>query len=380
MEIVEINSKKEIHGWWKGKRECTSERLLINPYNGCEHRCFFCYAQKLWGYFALSTKENKIFVCSDFDKVIAQQLSSLQVASCGYLSPVTDPFQPVNRRYKLSEKIIKVFVEQNLPIEFITKGVIPEEALNLISRQKDSFGQVSILTLDERLRKYLCPGGATTEELFENIERLAKRKIFAVVRIDPIFPYLTDGEEDLERLVKQSASAGAKHIIASIVDIPWKIKDKFYKNLGKIDRKLPAKYVNLYNEKIDGDYNAQIPYRKKVFATLGDICKENNLTLGLCMEYELIDGIPTGLNRRFMTSENCEGMNIPIYIRKKDYFEPAAKCNGACLTCKEAKCGIQELAMLKKRDDPKAKKSFKLSDYRRWSKLISQSQRTTLWK
>jgi len=85
-----ISTKKELHGWWPGKRECTSERMLINPYNGCGIGCFFCYSLAFPGYFQIFREKGVITVAKDFDKSIAKQLDSINVASCGYLSPVTD--------------------------------------------------------------------------------------------------------------------------------------------------------------------------------------------------------------------------------------------------------------------------------------------------
>ena len=109
-EIVE--TRKELHGWYPGRRECTAERMLINPYNGCSVGCFYCYSRALPGYFETFHKKGTIFISKDFDKTIAKQIDSVDIASCGYLSPVTDPFQEVNKIYRLSEKIIKVFEEE----------------------------------------------------------------------------------------------------------------------------------------------------------------------------------------------------------------------------------------------------------------------------
>src|SRR3972149_523298 len=99
---VLVNSRKQLHGWWPGKRECTSERLLINPYGGCSHGCAFCYAQSFWGYFQMHRRTGVAAVYRDFDRAIAQQLDSLRIAACGYLSPTTRPFQPLEVRYPLS--------------------------------------------------------------------------------------------------------------------------------------------------------------------------------------------------------------------------------------------------------------------------------------
>jgi len=132
-----VDSNKEIHGWWNGiepygNRECTAERLLINPYNGCSHNCLFCYSHALGGYFRIFREKRIVTVFKDFAAKVARQLDNITVASCGYLSPVTDPFQPLNDKYELSEQILKAFVDRNIPVQFTTKGRISETALKRI--------------------------------------------------------------------------------------------------------------------------------------------------------------------------------------------------------------------------------------------------------
>lgn len=359
-----VSTKKELHGWWPGKRECTSERMLINPYNGCGIGCFFCYTLAFPGYFQTFREKGIITVARDFDRVVAKQLDSIDITSCGYLSPVTDPFQPLDEKYHLSEKIIRVFVERNIPIEFITKAFIPQEVIELIKLQAHSFGQVSILTLDDKIRKLLVPGGSSTSILFNNLERLAREGIFAVCRVDPIFPYLTDKPKDLTELIERARGIGAKHIIASILDIPLGIKEKILKALkSRFGVGIEWNYRKLYQEKIDGYLNARIDYRKKIFDLLHNICEKKNITFALCMEYQLKEGEIAGLNQEFTSSQNCEGIDIPIYARKGEKFYPASNCSGECLNCSDSKCGIEDLAMGK----DGSRKDWHLKDYRRWS-------------
>ncbi len=364
---VVVPTRKELHGWWPGKRECSSERMLINPYNGCGIGCFFCYSLAFPGHFQTFRKENVIIVAKDFDKIVSDQLDSIDVACCGYLSPVTDPFQPVNNVYHLSEKIIEVFVEKNIPIEFITKAEIPEEAIDLIRQQRHSFGQVSFLTINEDLRKILAPQGASNSVLFKNLDRMAKKAIYAVCRIDPVFPYITDKKRDFQQLIKRARDSGARHIIASVLDIPLKIhKEVLNKIKTCFGPGTEFDYRKLYIENIDGYMNAKIDYRKKVFDTIRNICERLDMTFALCMEYELVEGEPRGLNREFTSSRNCEGIDIPVYKREKEKFFPATDCQGDCLNCTEAKCGITDLAMNRRG----SKKDWRLKDYRRWSKEL----------
>ena len=362
-----VDSQKELHGWWPGKRECTAERMLINPYNGCSIDCFFCYAKALPGSFRLFQEKRVVTVCRDFDRVIARQLDGLNIASCGYLSPVTDPFQPVNDRYRLSEKIIEEFVSRNIPVEFITKERVSDEVIDLMQNQSHSFGQVSILTLNEKLRNHLMQEGATTDELFDSISRLAEAGIHTVCRIDPILPCVTDNQKQLADLVQRAVDNGAKHIVASVMDICLSMKKAVFEKMSLFGRDVVFDIKKLYTQRIDNAFHSDINYRKRMFDHLRNICDRLGITFALCMEYDLINGKPVGLNAEFMSSSNCEGIDIPVYIRKGDHFEPAAECNGACLSCTEALCGIDNLALGKLEW---RKPGFKLADYRHWSRAM----------
>ena len=372
-----VESKKELHGWWNGiepdgNRECTAEKLLINQYNGCSHNCLFCYSHALGGYFKLFREKGVVAVFTDFDKKVARQLDGLRVASCGYLSPVTDPFQPINEKYGLSERIIKEFVGLNIPVQFTTKGRVSDTAIKLLKKQEHSFGEISILTLDEDKRKRLMTGGASTDELVRNIERLADDNKIAVCRIDPIIPYVTDDRDDLDDLVKRAVNAGAKHIITSCVDIPRALKRDFYEELEKRFGISQKEFGRLYTETISGRLHANIEYRRKLFGTMREICDRNKVTMSLCMEFESLDGKRVrGLNREFMSSNNCEGVDVPIYVRREEgeRFEPVEGCAGNCLKCHFADeapvCGIPDL---------KKAEAWKLRDYRRWRRDIEEEQ------
>ncbi|MCM8794072.1 MAG: hypothetical protein NC898_06430, partial [Candidatus Omnitrophica bacterium] len=130
--------------------------------------------------------------------------------------------------------------------------------------------------------------------------------------------------------------------------------------------KIYEEYISLYKEKI-GYLNAKIDYRRRIFTFLREFCDKKKITFSLCMEYELRDNKILGLNREFMSSKNCEGIDIPLYIRKGKQFEVLYNCAGDCLNCKEPLCGVEDLAMAKFPDSTKA---FKLRDYRRWSEEL----------
>jgi len=362
-----VESKKELHGWYKGKRECTGERMLINPYNGCSVGCMFCYARALPApYFRLWNDEGIVTVCKDFDRVVSDQLDSIGVAACGYLSPVCDPFQDVESKYGLSERIIEEFVRRNIPVQFTTKCAPPDAVLGLMKTQEHSFCQFSFVTGREDLRSRLMKRGATVDGLFAAMERAATAGLPAVMRIDPVIPYLTDSRRELASLLDRGIGSGARHVVASVMDIPVRLSKEVFANLGAFGVGFTYDLGRLYTELIDGYLHAAIDYRKRVFGLLRDLCEARGITLGLCMEYEVVGGKPVGLNETFMSSSNCEGADIPIYRREGDRFVPAADCDGACLRCVDARCGIDDLAMGR----GAGKRDFALRDYRRWTRTL----------
>ncbi len=317
--------------------------MLLNPYNGCGVGCFFCYARALPGYFQKFHSTRTVFVFQNFPEQVSRQLDRCQIAFCGYLSPVADPFQRVNKRYRLSEKTAREFIQRNIPIEFVTKEKIPPEIIAMISGHPHCFGQISILTPHEALRHSIIPHGAKTNELFGNLKCLAKKDLFSVCRIDPILPYITDAADDLALLVRRARENGAQHIIASVLDIPVPLKEFFFQRIEALfGRDMSIRYRLLYSERYNS-FQAETSYRKKTFLTLRQICDSFGITFGLCMEFEK-DGLTLkGLNRSFGSSFNCEGIDIPVYVRKGNFFEPMAGCKGNCLCCQNYICGIERL-------------------------------------
>jgi len=385
-----VESKKELHGWWNGycpsgRRECSQERMLVNPYAGCSVGCAMCYSRALPGYFRQWNQKGVITVFKDFDKEIGKQLDRLYVASCAYLSPVTDPFQrPLENMYHLSERCAYAFLDRGLPVEFITKqgSNVPDALLERMAGQPHSFAQFTVFTAHEEFRQFMSPNGDSIDQQFSAVERTSKRGIFTVVRIDPWFPYIDD-LNNIETLVKRAEKAGAKHIIFSYVDIPLSIKHQILEQLdlyhasGKPKSyrgraQLSRLYQILYTDLQGRDLNAHIEFRREVFAAAKEICTKHSLTFALCMEFECRGDRYFGLNEDYMTSPACEGLKVPVYRRDSldEKFSPIEGCDGNCLAFAKSKgscnlaCGTPTLAEAG---------ALRLSNYLKMSKIIKNT-------
>ena len=348
--ILVPTKKCVVHGWYfpyrSGRRECSSERILVNPYNGCTINCPMCYARAYGGYFEEWNKTGIVTVFKEIDKKLNGELRRLYYASCGYFSPVTDPFQsPLEETYHLSERCMGVFLDLDLPVEFVTKNgaKVPNRLLRRMSEHpyNHCFCQFTLLSLDEDIRRAFSPGGSTVEEQLRAIQKSKDHGLYVVVRIDPILPGINDALRDLSDLLDAVKERGADHVIASVCDINASYIDRLLSVVKSIDSKIPKLWHSIYRERIGLSYQASEAYRSKVFGALRELSAKKGLTFALCMEFRKVGRNYIGMNSDFMTSKVCEGKTVPVYFRTNlgENFRPIPRCDGDCLSCAR---GVQE--------------------------------------
>lgn len=186
----------------------------VNPYRGCEHGCSYCYARPYHEYLGFSAGldfETKILVKEDAPDLLRAELSSPRWRPQPILlSGVTDPYQPAERRLRLTRRCLEVLAESRNPVAITTKNRLVTRDLDLLV---DLAGHgaaavvLSITTLDARLQRVMEPRTSAPALRLEAIARLTEAGIPAAVTIAPVIPGLTDHE--LPRIVAAAAAAGA---------------------------------------------------------------------------------------------------------------------------------------------------------------------------
>lgn len=204
----------------------------INPYQGCEHGCIYCYARnahEYWGFSAGLDFERKIMYKPDAAKTLEQQFNhkNYQVHPI-LLSGNTDCYQPAERKFKITRSLLKVFLKYQHPLSIITKN-------NLILRDMDILEalntkdlvhvNISLTTLNEDLRQKLEPRTVTGKGRLKVIEALAKRNIPVRVMVAPIIPSLNSDE--IPTILKSAADAGANDASFTIVRLNGAISGIF---------------------------------------------------------------------------------------------------------------------------------------------------------
>ncbi|MGB8338577.1 MAG: PA0069 family radical SAM protein [Burkholderiales bacterium] len=204
----------------------------MNPYQGCEHGCVYCYARPSHAYLDLSPGldfESKLFA-----KPNAAGLLRAELAKPGYVcTPIalggnTDCYQPIEREYKITRSILEVLNECNHPVGMVTKSALVERDIDILSEMaKKNLVRVyfSVTTLDKTLARKMEPRAAAPARRLEAMKALSDAGIPTGVMVAPIIPQLND--KDIEAILEASYAAGARSAGYVMLRLPHELKEVF---------------------------------------------------------------------------------------------------------------------------------------------------------
>src|SRR4051812_13474222 len=204
----------------------------INPYRGCEHGCIYCFARPTHAYLGLSPGldfESKLLVKPDAAKLLEAELSKPsyqpQVIAMG---TNTDPYQPIEREWRVTRSILQVLAEFKNPVAIVTKSALITRDIDILAAMAaEGLARValSITTLDRKLARIMEPRAATPERRLETLRALSAAGIPTTVMTAPIIPALND--EEMESILAAAAEAGATQAGYTLLRLPLEIKDLF---------------------------------------------------------------------------------------------------------------------------------------------------------
>lgn len=190
--------------------------LTINPYQGCHHRCGYCYATYQWS----PEFYDKIYSKSNAPEILKTQLESWKSENIApvMISSATDPYQPAELKFELTRKCIRVLQDYNFPYYVFTKSSIISRDLELHKQYKDNcFIIWSITTSNEAIRRVVEPGTPPAHSLFSVIEKFRDDGIRCGVNIAPIMPLITDSPDNLESILDDCLRTGVGHVVGAIL-------------------------------------------------------------------------------------------------------------------------------------------------------------------
>ncbi|MCC9135946.1 PA0069 family radical SAM protein [Pontibacter silvestris] len=204
----------------------------LNPYQGCEHGCIYCYARnthQYWGYGAGLDFERKIIIKENAPEVLAQQLENQNWKVMPImLAGNTDCYQPIEAKKLLTRRILEVLLQYRHPVSIITKNALILRDLDLLqelSKLDLVHVNISITTLEEKVRQKLEPRTASAAKRLEVVRQLSTAGLPVNVMVAPVIPGLTDSE--VPAIIKAAAEAGASNAAYNIVRLNGNIGPVF---------------------------------------------------------------------------------------------------------------------------------------------------------
>src|SRR5437588_11115876 len=204
----------------------------LNPYRGCEHGCIYCYARPTHEYLGFSAGldfESKIMENTNAPELLRAELESPRwKPQTLVMSGVTDPYQPVEKKLRVTRGCLEVLAKFKNPVAIITKNRLVTRDIDLLcelAKYNAVAVNVSVTSLDSNLQRVLEPRTSVPEARLDAIRQLRAANIPVGVMVAPIIPGLTDHE--VPRILDACAKAGAQFAGYTIVRLPWAVASLF---------------------------------------------------------------------------------------------------------------------------------------------------------
>ncbi|GGA72361.1 radical SAM protein [Nitratireductor aestuarii] len=204
----------------------------INPYRGCEHGCVYCFARPTHAYMGMSPGldfESKLFAKPDAPRLLERELSKP-----GYeprtiaIGTNTDPYQPVEKKWRIMREILEVLEAYNHPVGIVTKSALVMRDMDILGRMAEkglAKVALSVTTLDRKLARTMEPRAATPTRRLEAIRALSDHGIPVSVMMGPVIPGLNDSE--IERILESAHAAGAREAGYVMLRLPLEVSPIF---------------------------------------------------------------------------------------------------------------------------------------------------------
>ena len=236
----------------------------INPYRGCEFGCRYCYARYTHEFMEMwdgKDFERKIYAKVGAPEVLRAELrqakdKGLPIA----LGTATDPYQPAERQFEITKRILEVLAEyEGLEFSITTKSVLilrDLELLRVVTARHRFSVHMTVTTTDERLARLLEPKAPPAARRLEAVKQLSEAGILVGVNAMPILPGLNDSDKCLDAMARAASEAGAKFLYGNILFLTPSAMKQFMPFLEEEFPRLVKQYRKLYAHSayLNGDY------------------------------------------------------------------------------------------------------------------------------
>jgi DNA repair photolyase len=252
----------------------------INPYRGCEHGCIYCYARPSHGYLNLSAGldfETKLFAKTNLADILRDELAKKNY-TCKPINigSNTDPYQPIEKSWRLTRAALALLNECNHPCTIVTKNALIERDIDILAPMAErNLVQVfiSINSLDNKLASKLEPRASAPHRRLQAVKTLRDAGVPVGVLVAPIIPALN--EKDVEGIIERAAANGANSIGYTCIRLPHELKQLFREWLDAHYPEKAAHIISLIQQMNGGkDYDSNFATRMRGQGVFADIIRK----------------------------------------------------------------------------------------------------------
>lgn len=283
-----LNKHKKRDSWFL-------DDYSVNPYEGCSFNCTYCYIR---GSKYVVNMEKALTVKVNAPEILWKQLRKRgKMKEYGFisLSSSTEPYMPIEQKLKLTRRLLQIILHHRFPVHVITKSTLILRDIDLLKEidskavlppdlTKIGHGVIvsfSLSTIDGKLAKIFEPNAPTPEERLETLRKCREEGLFAGVAYIPVLPYLSDGEEELEEMVKTAKEYDASFILVGALTLfgnkPEDSRAMYYNVLQKHFPHLIQKYNQIFS---DTSYPSK-QYQEKLRAKTVKLCRKYRVKYGI---------------------------------------------------------------------------------------------------
>jgi DNA repair photolyase len=229
-------------------------RWSLNPYRGCGHGCVFCYARRTHTFLertGLQDWQTVLYAKVNMPAVLRRELARRTWRhETVLIGSATDPYQPVEGRFRLMRGILSALADHATPARIITRSPLIVRDRDLLLRLARTAGvriAVSVATLDEQLARRLEPGVAPPRQRLRVVRMLADAGLAVDVALAPVMPGLTDAPEHLRELVAAARTAGAVGLWHGTLHLGEVTRESVFDFLRAYAPALLSRYERLYS-------------------------------------------------------------------------------------------------------------------------------------
>jgi DNA repair photolyase len=348
-----IEGSKPLQGWYKSKfepkgvrpRPCCTDALLTSPFSGsCPVACRACYVDSgTRGY----RSQGLTVVPNNYGEDVRRQLRKMQTAAAGYFSSFTEPFQELESIYHNTQNGAQAFVDEGLPVFFLSRMQYPGWAYDQIKKSPYSYAQMSINTSDVGDWRRLSPRALPLQGMLDQTRALHKAGIYVSIQVNPILAGITSNEQ-IHALIHKLAELGADHLIFKFVEISFSSKQSLIKIMKQTFGKRGDVFESLLTCNIGGQATIDESYRLNALDGFKRECAKAGVTMATCYEYaykrdssgRIVDRTGESVGLKYLTADQCHGHRVPLFTRVNEHFQEVKECPpSGCLYCAEGSPG-----------------------------------------